>query len=362
MDFLVKELGFKLLEIYPSDDPAVALLSGSGMKIRLDRNFTGQATTIRSTELNDTAAIPGTEIEQPTLLVAPNGMRVERYLRATDVSIPATEHKFEIRQLRDSEAWVIGRAGMHYRDLIPDRLGGSIIASHIRIPDGGPVPDMVHYHTVGFQLIYCFSGWVKLVYEDQGPPFVLNAGDCVTQPPTIRHQVLEASDNLEVVEIAVPAEHMTTIDHDMTLPTGLHKPDRVYQGQTFCHHQRKLANWNPWRIDGFVASDTGVASGSNGIASVQVIRKSQSVKDQSMQQNVDICTTHTADILFSFMLAGSMELESKSGRHALNAGDAFVLPPGMESCMLNISEDFEMLEVTLPGSFDTQVVSGGVFS
>ena len=30
---------------------------------------------------------------------------------------------------------------MHYRDLIPSRLGGSIIASHIRIPDGGPVPD-----------------------------------------------------------------------------------------------------------------------------------------------------------------------------------------------------------------------------
>ena len=37
--------------------------------------------------------------------------------------------------------WVIGRAGMRYRDLIPGRLGGSIIASHIRIPDAGPVPD-----------------------------------------------------------------------------------------------------------------------------------------------------------------------------------------------------------------------------
>ena len=44
---------------------------------------------------------------------------------------------------------------MQYRDLIPSRLDGSIIASHIRIPDGGPVPELVHYHTVGFQLIYC---------------------------------------------------------------------------------------------------------------------------------------------------------------------------------------------------------------
>jgi hypothetical protein len=43
-----------------------------------------------------------------------------------------------------------------------------MIASHIRIPDGGPVPDMVHFHKVGFQLIFCIKGWVDVVYEDQG--------------------------------------------------------------------------------------------------------------------------------------------------------------------------------------------------
>ena len=32
-----------------------------------------------------------------------------------------------------------GRAGMLYRDLIPGRLGGRFIASHISIPEGGPV-------------------------------------------------------------------------------------------------------------------------------------------------------------------------------------------------------------------------------
>jgi len=74
---------------------------------------------------------------------------------------------------------------------------------------------MVHYHTVGFQLIYCYKGWVRLVYEDQGEPFILNAGDCVTQPPQIRHRVLEASDELQVIEIGVPAEHVTTIDHEI---------------------------------------------------------------------------------------------------------------------------------------------------
>ena len=42
---------------------------------------------------------------------------------------------------------------------------------------------------------------MKLVYEDQGEPFILNAGGCATQPPEIRHCVLQASDNLEVIEI-----------------------------------------------------------------------------------------------------------------------------------------------------------------
>jgi hypothetical protein len=32
-----------------------------------------------------------------------------------------------------------GRAGMDYRDLLPGRLGGRYIASHIRIASGGPV-------------------------------------------------------------------------------------------------------------------------------------------------------------------------------------------------------------------------------
>ena len=96
--------------------------------------------------------------------------------------LPKTQHEFVVRRLVDQAPWIIGRAGMHYRDLIPNRLGGSIIASHIRIPDGGHVPDTV-YHTVGFQLIFCYRGWVDLVYEDQGEPFRLFAGNCVIQPP-----------------------------------------------------------------------------------------------------------------------------------------------------------------------------------
>jgi len=152
MPFFIKKLGFQLDEIFPADDPAVAVLSGHGIRIRLDRNVASTPGRLRL-RCNDAKTFAsGAET-----LVSPSGNIVEIVEANPPLEQPATQHSYMVRHLRDSDAWVIGRAGMHYRDLIPDRLGGSIIASHIRIPDGGPVPDMVHYHTVGFQLIFCYS-------------------------------------------------------------------------------------------------------------------------------------------------------------------------------------------------------------
>jgi quercetin dioxygenase-like cupin family protein len=110
--------------------------------------------------------------------------------------------------------------------LIPGRLGGRFIASHIRIPGGGEVADYVHFHKIRFQMIYCRRGWVRVVYEDQGPSFVMHEGDCVLQPPEIRHRVLEASPGLEVIEIGASAEHETWRDHVLDLPTPRLRPQR----------------------------------------------------------------------------------------------------------------------------------------
>ena len=44
---------------------------------------------------------------------------------------------------------------MLYRDLIPGRLGGRYIASHITIPEGGPVADWVHYHRIALSDDLC---------------------------------------------------------------------------------------------------------------------------------------------------------------------------------------------------------------
>jgi quercetin dioxygenase-like cupin family protein len=272
-------------------------------------------------------------------------VRVEFAPLVETMEQPATQHAFMTRRLADQAPWVIGRAGMNYRDLIPDRLGGAIIASHIRILDEGPVPDMVHYHTVGFQLIFCHAGWVDLVYEDQGPQFRLSAGDCVIQPPQIRHRVLHSSDNLEVIEIGVPAEHVTSIDHEMELPTPHHRPEREFGGQVFVHHKEAEATWKPWRFDGWTSRDTGIGAGTRGVAGVHVARSGGT--DGPMAR-------HDCDIHFSFVRAGEMTLESEGEAPVrLSAGDAFVIPPGMAKRYAECSDDLEVLEVALAADFET---------
>ncbi len=335
-------LGFRLERIFPADDPTVAVLSGHGVRLRLERGATEDPGTLRLL-----SADPEAYGADETDLIAPNGTRIEIVEANPPLDIPKTAPAFSVRHLRDSDPWVIGRAGMQYRDLIPDRLGGSIIASHIRIPDGGPVPDMVHYHSVGFQLIFCYRGWVDLVYEDQGPPFRLSAGDCVIQPPEIRHRVLFASDNIEVIEIGVPAEHVTTIDYKLELPTPHHRPDRDFSGQRFCHHRLEDAVWRPWRLPGFEHRETGIAEATGGVAGVHVAR--------ALHANGPTWR-HDSDIHFSFVMEGGLVLKAIGfPDHKLGSGDAFTIPPGLSVCYSGCTEDLEILEVSLPGRFSTEI-------
>ena len=208
----------------------------------------------------------------------------------------------EISRLADAR-WEVGRAAMLYRDLVPEKDGGRLVASHIKIPQGGPVPDWVHFHTVRFQIIYCWRGWVRVVYEDQGPPFLLEPGDAVLQPPTIRHQVLECSPGLEVVEVASPAEHATAADPDLALPTATPRPERLFGGQRFVRHRAAAA---PWRPDGALAvRDLGMAAATGGLVSARVARAAAAAE--------------LAGPRVAFVLAGA---------GAWSEGDALHLPPG----------------------------------
>ena len=342
LPFFTGVLKMRLDMIYPADDPQVAVFSGHGLRLRVEKGAKEPAGTIRILTEDPDGFAGGAR-----RLVAPNGTTVEIEELDPPLVLPETRHAFVVRRLKDQAPWIVGRAGMQYRDLVPSRLGGAMIASHIRIPDGGPVPDMVHFHKVGFQLIFCIKGWVDVVYEDQGGPRRLHAGDCFIQPPEIRHRVLEASDGIEVIEIGVPAEHVTEIDHEMELPTPHLRPEREWQGQRFVHNLAEGAAWRPFRLSGYVARDTTIRDNTKGVAGVMVVRKGQGAPEW---------TRHDADILFGFVMAGGMTLEGEGKEpYRLEAGDAFVIPPGMATRWAEPSADLELLEVALSGDFETRL-------
>lgn len=342
--FFLDRLGFRVESISPADDPVSAVVSGHGARVRLESGG-GARGTLRIACVDPDAVADGARE-----LLAPNGTRIELAAADPPLSIPPLAPELVVSRMDDAE-WVHGRAGMRYRDLIPRRQGGRFVASHIRIVEGGAVPDYVHYHRVRFQMIYVVSGWVRVVYEDQGASFVMQAGDCVVQPPRIRHRVLECSAGLEVVEVGCPALHDTFADHDLALPTETERPERRFSDQRFIRHVAADAVFRPWRIDGFRARDTGIAEATGGLASVQVARVLSA-------GGATAACTHDAELLFWFILSGDVELSLDAGRVlCCSRGDAVTLPAGLRHAVTSTSSDLELLEVALPASLRTSRIA-----
>jgi mannose-6-phosphate isomerase-like protein (cupin superfamily) len=224
---------------------------------------------------------------------------------------------------------------MLYRDLIPSRLGGRYIASHIGIREGGPVADWVHFHRIAFQLIVVRCGRVQVVYEDQGEPFVMEAGDMVLQPPGIRHRVLESSLGLEVVEITAPALHETFADHEMALPNGRLKPARDFGGQRFHRHIAKDATWATF--NGGESQETAILDATGGLGHARTLRP-----DGSSAIEVP---AHDGELVFGFVLDGSARLQL-ARTCSLDPADAFAIPPGEPWTLRDCSTDFRLLHVT----------------
>ncbi len=101
------------------------------------------------------------------------------------------------------------RTFFEYRDLgIGRSTGGRFHAHVIRAREGHGERVGWHKHDLDFQMVYILKGWAIFEYEGKGE-VKLGPGDCVHQPPGIRHREVDHSDDLELIEITSPAEYAT---------------------------------------------------------------------------------------------------------------------------------------------------------
>ena len=120
--------------------------------------------------------------------------------------------RFSVSHANDA-TWDRGlRAFFEYRDLgIKEATAGRVVAHVIRAIPGVQAMPQRHHHEVEFQMVYVLKGWIRFDYEGVGE-VTLSAGSCVHQPPGIRHTELGHSDDLELVEIVLPADFETVND------------------------------------------------------------------------------------------------------------------------------------------------------
>ena len=120
-----------------------------------------------------------------------------------------TTRGFTVSHARDASFERGLRSFFEYRDLgIKDATAGRVAAHVIRAAAGKDFSSQPHLHKTSFQLVYVLKGWIEFEYEGQGI-VRLEAGSCVHQPPEIRHREVGHSEDIEMLEIVLPADFGT---------------------------------------------------------------------------------------------------------------------------------------------------------
>jgi hypothetical protein len=125
---------------------------------------------------------------------------------------PRPRQRIAISHHREEDFKADGlRAYAKYRDLgIADASHGLARAHVIRLigPCNPAEVSKLHFHDVEFQMVYVLKGWVKTYMEGHGET-LMKQGSAWTQPPRIKHLIMDYSDDVELLEVILPADFKT---------------------------------------------------------------------------------------------------------------------------------------------------------
>ena len=125
---------------------------------------------------------------------------------------PRPKQRIAISHHREEDFKADGlRTYARYRDLgIAEASHGLAQAHVVRLvgPCNPAEVSKLHFHDVEFQMVYVLKGWVKTYMEGQGET-LMKEGSAWTQPPRIKHLIMDYSDDVELLEVILPAEFKT---------------------------------------------------------------------------------------------------------------------------------------------------------
>jgi uncharacterized cupin superfamily protein len=102
------------------------------------------------------------------------------------------------------------RADVEYRDLgLAAATNGRIGIKHIRALMPLPAPTGWHWHDMTAHFVYVLKGSLTFRFAGVDGDVTVHAGSGLSQPAGVAHNVIARSDDLEVLEINVPAQYGT---------------------------------------------------------------------------------------------------------------------------------------------------------
>jgi hypothetical protein len=131
---------------------------------------------------------------------------------ATPLKRARPKQRVAISHYRDEDFKADGlRAYAKYRDLgVAEASAGLARAHVIRLigPCDPHIVSKLHFHDIDFQMVYVLKGWVKTYMEGIGET-IFSDGSSWTQPPKIKHLIMDYSDDVELLEVILPADFKT---------------------------------------------------------------------------------------------------------------------------------------------------------
>ena len=126
--------------------------------------------------------------------------------RVNTLTRPAEGMKLAISSAKDAHYVPGRRQFFQYRDLgVTEATRGKMRAQVTSAKSAMDRETGWHYHTCDMQFVYILRGWVDLEFAG-GQKARFGIGDSVMIPGGLPHQETATSEDLELIEVSVPAE------------------------------------------------------------------------------------------------------------------------------------------------------------